>query len=134
MCTCTPFLRGLAEQQEVEQFFLNYGAFIKSYHDGYWVGLTSTASTWPKFAWLDFLVPPPVNGSGYVHWAAREPNNEYAPETCGLANSTVTYGGAWGWQDSSCYRCGAQAVVCGCCDVHERVHAVCRCAGPRRCG
>ncbi len=98
--------RGLSEQQEVEQFFLSYGAFIKGYHEGYWTGLSSTAGTWPKFTWMDFLVPPPVNGSSYVHWAPKEPNNEYAPETCGLANSTVAFGGAWGWQDSYCYRWG----------------------------
>jgi hypothetical protein len=96
--------RGLGEQQQVEQYFASYGGLIPSWHQVYWNGLTSATNTWPKFAWTDAMAPPPVNGSSYVHWGKGDPDNELSPETCGVSNFSASYAGAWGWQDSNCYR------------------------------
>jgi hypothetical protein len=89
----------------VEEYFLNFGALVRNFHTAYWNGLNSSTSTWPKFNWLDSTVPPPGDNN-YVHWARGQPDNEVAPETCGVCNASAAYGGAWGWGDSSCYRCG----------------------------
>jgi hypothetical protein len=96
------------EQTEMEFAFVNSGYLLPSYHKNYWIGLTTTADTWPQFDWLDRNVPSP--SQGYAHWgtfsfggfSTPEPNNGNFPENCAVANWTESYGSAWGWADANC--------------------------------
>ncbi len=53
-------------------------------------------------SWVDRTVPAPVVNVTYTHWGAREPNTKISGQQCGGANSTLSWGKAWGWQSSPC--------------------------------
>jgi hypothetical protein len=86
--------KGMAEQVEVEQYYVNYGVLLPSYHKGYWTGLT--AESWPNFNWIDKT----AGRVDYTHWASFEPNN--MNNMCGIGNYSAEYDGAWGWSDEPC--------------------------------
>lgn len=94
-------LASIAEQVEVERYFVEMGYLFPSYHKFYWIGFR--ADTWDNFRFIDRLENP-----GYTHWGkvnpniADEPNNLYGQENCAIANSSQSYSGAWGWSDEQC--------------------------------
>jgi hypothetical protein len=45
------------EQLEVERHFIDTGLLFPECHQIYWMGLR--AKTWPRFNWLDTLLPSP---------------------------------------------------------------------------
>jgi hypothetical protein len=86
----------------VEEYYVGKGILMPGFHKSYWVGLR--AASWPNFAWIDRTAGVEID---YSHWGtlndgSKEPNNAIAPELCGLANYTLTYGGVWGWSDTAC--------------------------------
>ena len=103
-----------APQFEVEQFFINKGYLIPSFHKVYWMGLNSDTATYPVFSWsdptvkTDYLLKGPHWGTYTVLNSAAEPKKEpnaiQPPEYCGVANSSQAYGNprAWGWSDINC--------------------------------
>ena len=103
-CTCSK----LSEQVEVEQYFVESGLIIPSFHKFYWLGLRT--ELWPNFTWVDRSAGP--DAGTYEHWGRYislgnepEPNNYDAPpEYCGGANWTESFGNpsAWGWADYNC--------------------------------
>jgi hypothetical protein len=92
-------------QTEVESYFITAGLFYPAYMPTYWVGLRSSASTWPRFQWASSNIPPP-SPLTYEHWglseSVREPDNLAGNEYCGAANYTQVYSNAWGWADFNC--------------------------------
>jgi hypothetical protein len=102
----------LAEQAEVERYFVQRQYLIPDYHENYWIGLRATrASLSPlAFNWTDFSAGP--NPDTYTHWGftvpdyATEPNNATGLELCAVANYTERYDipEAWGWADVRCSR------------------------------
>jgi hypothetical protein len=44
-------------QAEVEDYYVRRGYLIPNYHKVYWMGLTTNATTWPRFTWLDRSQP-----------------------------------------------------------------------------
>jgi hypothetical protein len=99
------YFTSLGEQQEVEAAMMYEGGLIPAFHKTYWMGLTSNASAWPAFSWLEKLTPAPGSKiTAYTHWAAGEPNNQQLAEYCGSANLSSSYQGAAGWLDSLCGR------------------------------
>lgn len=103
-------------QAEVEQFYINKGYLIPTFHKSYWLSLQSSTTTYPKFVWTD-----PTVRTGYLnggpHWGTytiagsaaepkKEPNAIQPPEYCAVANYTQRYGqpSAWGWSDVNCNR------------------------------
>ena len=97
------YFTSLGEQQEVEAAFVYDGGLIPRYHQAYWLGLSSNATLWPTFSWLERTTPP-LAGRAYQHWGVAEPNNAMEAEFCGVANYSMAYGAAFGWQDSICER------------------------------
>jgi hypothetical protein len=95
---------GLAEQQEVEGFFIKQGVLIPAYHQWYWLGIE--AAQWPKFTSLDKSIPSPSRLT-YQHWADGQPNTN---QSCGAASMALSYGNAWGWMDADCSWTGP--VIC----------------------
>lgn len=97
-----------AEQYEVESSYQNQGVFFPLYHTHYWIGLSSTPSTWPRFSWFDYNAPQPDEPGAYAHWgtikqgAIREPNNLTGSEMCVAANFSQSYTFVYGWSDASC--------------------------------
>jgi hypothetical protein len=94
--------RNLAEQQEVEKYYVGSGYLIPTFHRTHWNGLVSTA--WPKFAWAEKNVPAP-DVRTYQHWGKvlnglPEPNEPAA--RCGVGNFTQIYASASGWSDTRC--------------------------------
>ena len=59
----------LAEQREVEEYYIKQGMLIGSYHKIYWLGLT--AEQWPVFTWADNVVPGGSAVRGVPHPHAR---------------------------------------------------------------
>jgi hypothetical protein len=102
--------RSLAEQVEVEGYFLQMGVLLPTFHKHYWTGLVSNNETWPRFNWTDKSVRPP-SGITYIHWGRgegmAEPNNNTGFEACGVANASQSFQEAWGWSD---VQCGAKYV------------------------
>lgn len=49
--------RSREEQQEVEEALVRMGVLYPECHQHYWIGLR--AITWPRFNWLDMLLPNP---------------------------------------------------------------------------
>lgn len=86
--------KGLIEQVEVEQYYVNYGVLLPYFHKGYWTGLT--ADSWPNFMWVDKT----AGEVDYTHWGTNEPKS--MSNLCGIGNHTAEYEGAWGWADASC--------------------------------
>jgi hypothetical protein len=90
------YYTSLAEQQEVEAWFTKQGVLIPSYHQLYWLGLTTY--NWPNFQTLDKSLPQPSRLS-YTHWAESEPKDG---QQCAGAHVNLAYGNAWGWMDADC--------------------------------
>jgi hypothetical protein len=94
----------IAEQSEVEQYFVNLGALLPGFHTFYWMGLNSSA--WPRFSWIDGSPGP--NRTTYQRWGyympqnILEPNAIFPPENCAGANFTEGYDGVWAWSDAGC--------------------------------
>ncbi len=95
----------LDEQAEVEDFYINNGWLLPTYHQNYWIGLQTNA--WPAFVW-DNGAPAPSNET-YSHWgigsdSIQEPNNTLGNENCVVANFSQTFDtpAAWGWADTQC--------------------------------
>ena len=96
----------LEEQQEVEAAFVERGDLVSEFHGSYWMGLATPSLKPPAFNWADQL-------SGMLNWThwgvlslgeenVTEPNNFFGQESCGAANGTQAYDGAWGWMDVNC--------------------------------
>jgi hypothetical protein len=47
----------LAEQAEVESFYLSIGWLLPSFHKQYWLGMVSDNTAWPRFKYLDRSLP-----------------------------------------------------------------------------
>ena len=97
--------KSVTEQQEVEGYYLKQGYLLPTDHDNYWLGLNTSAGTWPKFNWTERTVAAPGSGA-YQHWGrpeggVPEPNNNRVG-LCGVANASLTYTNAWGWADTVC--------------------------------
>lgn len=98
----------LPEQRDVEQYLINQGLLLPTFHTAYWIGLQS--DVWPRFYWLDNITPSPDTFGAYKHWGAfmqggknvTEPNNLAGSETCAAGNLTQSYGQASGWADADC--------------------------------
>jgi hypothetical protein len=90
---------------QVETYFISQGLLLPGSMPSYWIGLSSTANSWPTFTWLSALLPTPGHGS-YSHWppTVKQPDNAAGDEYCAAANSTLLHGKAWGWCDTSCDR------------------------------
>jgi hypothetical protein len=78
---------------------------MKPFHKQYWIGYqVPPTDAWPNFTQVDRTTP----ASSYRHWGMAllgnrsEPDNRAGNENCAAANSTLEYGGAWGWSDASC--------------------------------
>jgi hypothetical protein len=119
-------------QTEVESYFITAGLFYPSYMPSYWIGLRSSASTWPRFQWASSNIPPPA-AMTYEHWGlsetVREPDNRAGNEFCGAGNYTQAYGNAWAWSDFNCSV--AMPFVCRQDGRHPGspfAHAACYCA------
>jgi hypothetical protein len=99
--------RSVAEQTQVESYYVGKGWLLPTYHKNYWLGLRSNTTVWPRFGWTEPGLPPPT-GATYIHWgriepgAITEPNNMTGFEFCGVGNYSQTYGNAWGWADANC--------------------------------
>ena len=92
------------EQLEVEGYFVSIGALIPSFHELYWMGLRAVSQD-DGFQWLDRTVPALTTEKAYVHWGQNQPRYfEDGEMTCAGANSTLTYGRAWGWAAANCTR------------------------------
>jgi hypothetical protein len=99
----------LAEQAEVEQYFLARQKLLPDYHKAYWLGLRAQQPLGP-FAWADFSPGP--GGGSYSHWGFSlpdykpEPDNASGQELCAAANASQRYDQpeAWGWSDARCSR------------------------------
>jgi hypothetical protein len=95
----------LAEQKDVEKYYVELGGILPGFHTFYWIGLTT--ENWPEFYWAD-MSPMKGNISETGHWGyfmpqnILEPNNIYPPENCVGANLTESFDGAWGWADTRC--------------------------------
>lgn len=98
-----PLTKALAPILQVETYFISQGLLLPGSMPSYWIGLSSTANSWPTFSWLSALLPTPSRGS-YSHWppTVRQPDNAAGDEYCVAANSTLLHGKAWGWCDTSC--------------------------------
>ncbi len=88
----------------------------------YWLGLNTTASAWPAFAWLQRYLGWNPNAFGsnsgaggeYQHWGVVSsgeedsavqvvlPDNAKGSEWCGGAAVAHAFDGAWGWDDRGC--------------------------------
>ncbi len=99
------YYTSLAEQQEVEQYFVMLGVLYPSFTPAYWLGLRSSRIAWPRFEWMSYLAPAP-DRDAYEHWGVgdtwREPDNKAGGEYCGAANYTELFDEAWGWADNNC--------------------------------
>jgi hypothetical protein len=95
----------LAEQAEVEQWYMDNGDLLPTFTPSYWIGLSSTNGTWPSFRWLDDAPPP--TGSAYQHWGvdlydgSSEPNSQ---GNCVVANysQSADSPATFGWSDTRC--------------------------------
>lgn len=56
---------------QVEAHFIASGYLLPTFHTSYWLGLTSSATAWPAFTWLDPYMAP-LTGSGSVYRCASE--------------------------------------------------------------
>jgi hypothetical protein len=63
--------RSLPEQQDAERYYVGKGWLLPTYHKGYWMGLTSSTSRWPRYNWTEPGLKPPT-GATYVHWGRYE--------------------------------------------------------------
>jgi hypothetical protein len=97
-----------AEQLAVETHYIQNGMLLPNFkgHSTYWMGLRT--SSWPRFTWLDTLLPAP-SADTYTNWGTYmpsnvpEPNNLATGENCAVANFTQsTAGQAWKWADNVC--------------------------------
>jgi hypothetical protein len=106
----------LAEQKEVEQHYISRGLLLPHFHKQYWLGLSSTTKTYPKFRWKDPKVLALDAPGAYVNWGIMVPQNKKEPfairppELCGAANFSEMSMGVGGWSDSNCNN--AFAFVC----------------------
>jgi hypothetical protein len=57
MSVTTPCPATKEEQLEVEGHFIEAGLLFPECHQIYWIGLR--AKSWPRFSWLDSLLPSP---------------------------------------------------------------------------
>jgi hypothetical protein len=83
----------------VEQYYINSGFLIPSFHKSYWLGLRVTDDAiWPNFTWADGSAAP--SNKTWQHWGRwlgwsitnLEPNNMESPEYCaGGAASRLCY-------------------------------------------
>ena len=92
---------------EVEAYYIDQGYLFPAFHESYWIGLTSNASAWPKFSWVDGT--PTLHSKGFENWGIYmpgsnpEPNNfPQPPEYCAVANASQPMIGSWGWADTNC--------------------------------
>jgi hypothetical protein len=110
------------EQEEVEQFFFDYGVLLPGYHTFYWLGLATNDTMWPAFSYLDASPAPNATTGVYANWGnysdpldvliengtEPEPNNwVLPPENCAGANYTElgldgASRGPWPWADTNC--------------------------------
>lgn len=95
------FTSNATEQNEVEQFFVNSGALIPSYHEFYWIGLVADSED-SGFNWLDKTLPGLGEDKAYVHWGTNQPSYLDGEQTCAGANTSLAYSRAWGWQAAEC--------------------------------
>jgi hypothetical protein len=102
---------------QAEQYFINKGLLLPSYHLSYWLGLAA-GSGWPNFRWMDNVTPSPGLGSAFSGWGSltfsnksasplKEPNNlsfnrTRVDESCAVGNASQAYNSAWGWSDAQC--------------------------------
>jgi hypothetical protein len=90
---------------EVESYFITSGLFYPTFMPAYWIGLKSSAASWPRFQWASSSIAAPGPMS-YDHWGLgdswQEPDNRGGGEYCGAANYTQAYSNAWGWADENC--------------------------------
>jgi hypothetical protein len=42
---------------QVEQWYVQQGYLLPTFHQGYWIGLVSNSTNWPQFRWSDNSVP-----------------------------------------------------------------------------
>jgi hypothetical protein len=47
----------IAEQAEVESFYLSSGWLLPSFHKQYWLGMTTNSASWPVFKYVDKSLP-----------------------------------------------------------------------------
>jgi hypothetical protein len=115
----------LAEQVDVENYYINWGLMFPTYTPSYWMGAESAFDLWPSFFWAQRNFTGPTDGKSYNHFGADEPNNLAYTEYCTVANYTLNYQGANGWSDTACnnrfpYMCRLSGGyrprgVCQCC-------------------
>ena len=108
-----------AEQQAVEQCFVNSGYLFPTYHKLYWMGLRTgiSGAQWPNFTWIDRENV--IYMGDYQHWGVYQPGGVLEPnrlanalEDCAGSNLTmgiathnkriIQYDGVGGWADRSC--------------------------------
>jgi hypothetical protein len=46
------YYASLAEQQEVEQYYISNGYLFPTYTPAYWLGMRTNRTGWPHFDWL----------------------------------------------------------------------------------
>jgi hypothetical protein len=98
----------LSEQKDAEQYYIGKGLLLPFFHRQYWIGLSSTTKTYPRFRWKDPKVPTLDAPGAYVNWGIMTPQNKkepfalFPPELCGAANFTQMSMGVGGWSDSNC--------------------------------
>ena len=49
---------------QVEQWYVQQGYLLPTFHQGYWFGLVSNSTSWPQFRWSDNSVPVLGGSSG----------------------------------------------------------------------
>jgi hypothetical protein len=95
----------LEEQADVEQYYINAGFLLPTFHKQYHIGLR--VDTRPSFKWTEPYYSLQEEGA-YLHWGmdgrSPEPNNQQPPEDCGAATARQAYDSAWGWSDVNCTR------------------------------
>jgi hypothetical protein len=107
-------------QYEVEAYFTDaaQGSVLNvMYFTKYWVGMNSTARTWPVYQWLDKYQYDSRSADAYLHWgtdanAGAQPDS--AKSLCVAANAWLNYTStsslpgrsgsyrSWGWDDQNC--------------------------------
>jgi hypothetical protein len=78
----------LAEQVEVEQYYVKQGYMFPTYTLSYWIGLRSNRTGWPAFDWMNMAFAPPKRFRDRC--VARA-----AVAGAGAAHGMVWHGMAW---------------------------------------
>ncbi len=51
---------------------MHQGYLFPSFHQNYWIGLTSNNSAYPRFTWLDITLRPPGVQGAYRKWGEQD--------------------------------------------------------------